>query len=182
MVTSDGLEVRDSAGTTGKVYITQTMCIIFVHSHRLAILEVRQSKFFAVLKDEIDDGNPRVKRRKLSVDTENVTLTPLIEDVASIKSDIHDVIQEMQAARAEVKDIKIKSANDIPIPLQKALTETLNCKICMGIAKPPVLFGKCCQQLLGCQTCIDKWFEGNSFEKTCINCRQERAVTQTCHL
>ena len=137
-------------------------------------------KFFAVLKDEIDDGNPRVKRRKLSVDTENVTLTPLSEDVASIKSDIHNVIQEMQAARAEVKDIiKIKSANDIPIPLQKALTETLKRKICMAIAKPPVLFGKCCQQLLGCQTCIDKWFEGNSFEKTCINCRQERAVTQT---
>ena len=42
VVTSDGLEVRDSAGTTGKVYITQTMYIIFVHSHRLAILEVRQ--------------------------------------------------------------------------------------------------------------------------------------------
>ena len=41
VLTSDGLEVRDSAGTTGKVDITQTMCIIFVHSHRLAILEVR---------------------------------------------------------------------------------------------------------------------------------------------
>ena len=82
-----------------------------------------------------------------------------------------------------MKDIiKIKNANNIPIPLQQALNECLKCKICMEIAKPPVIFGKCCQQLLGCQTCIDTWFGGNSFEKTCINCRAERAVTQTCHL
>ena len=120
----------------------------------------------------------------MSVDTENITLTALTEDVATIKSNIHDILLETQEARAEVKDIiKIKGANDIPIPLQQALTETLKCKICMAISKPPVIFGKCCQQLLGCQSCIDQWFEGsNSFEKTCINCRQERAVTQTCHL
>ena len=31
--------------------------------------------------------------------------------------------------------------------------------------------------------CIDKWFTGNnSFDKTCINCRHEQAITQTCHL
>ena len=108
----------------------------------------------------------------------------LAEDVASIKSNINNIIQEMQAARAEVQDIiKIKAANEIPIQLQQVLNDTLKCKICMGIAKPPIIFGKCCQQLLGCQICIDKWFAGsNSFDKTCINCRQERAVTQTCHL
>ena len=90
------------------------------------------------------------------------------------------------ASRSEISEIiKIKSVNEVPVLLQQALTESLKCKICMAIAKPPVIFGKCCQQLLGCQSCIDKWFSGtsgNSFEKTCINCREERAVTQTCHL
>ena len=36
--------------------------------------------------------------------------------------------------------------------------------------------------MLGCQSCIDTWFEGNFFEKTCINCKGERAIVQICFL
>ena len=134
-------------------------------------------KFFAILKDEIDDGNGRNKRRKVSTDTSDHALQSIAEEIVSVKT-------EIQAARAEVKEIiKIKNASDIPISLQQALNESLKCKICMGISKPPVIFGKCCQQLLGCQSCVDKWFGGTgSFEKTCINYRAERAITQTCLL
>lgn len=128
------------------------------------------------------DENPRAKRRKTSSDHEN-TLASLADDVASIKSELHEALDEIQASRAEVKEIvKIKNVKEIPIPLQQALNESLKCKICMGIAKPPAIFGKCCQQLLGCQRCIDTWFSGNPLDKTCINCRAERAVAQTCHL
>ena len=53
--------------------------------------------------------------------SKNSNLTSLTEDVASIKSSIHDILDEMQAARAEVKDIvKIKAANQIPVQLHIA--------------------------------------------------------------
>ena len=124
-----------------------------------------------MLKDEIDDcSNTRAKRRRVSMDHDDDVLLSLTEDVTLIKSKVQEVIQEIQASRAEVK---------IPVQFQQALNDSLKCKICMAIAKPPVIFGKCCQKLLGYQ---DTWFEGNSFEKTCINCREERAITQTCLL
>ena len=65
------------------------------------------------------------------MDSENLLL-PLFEDVAAIKSKLHDTIQEVQAAR---DIIKIKSMNDIPIPLQQTINENLKCKICMQCLK-----------------------------------------------
>ena len=183
VVTADGLEVRDSAGTTGKTIIHACIITLYIFIG-LQFWKCGSRKFFAVLKNEIDDGsNARAKRRRVSMDHEDDVLLSLTEDVTSIKTKVQEVIQEMQASRAEVKDIiKIKHASEIPVQLQQALNDSLKCKICMAIAKPPVIFGKCCQKLLGCQACIDTWFEGNSFEKTCINCREERAITQTCLL
>ena len=40
VVTSDGLEIKDSAGTTGKTNTTQTMFIIIIYSHRSTVLEM----------------------------------------------------------------------------------------------------------------------------------------------
>ena len=180
VVTADGLEVRDSAGTTGKTIIHACIIIQYVFIG-LQFWKCRSRKFFAVLKDEIDDcSNTRAKRRRVSMDHDDDVLLSLTEDVTLIKSKVQEVIQEIQASRAEVKDIiKIKHASEIPVQFQQALNDSLKCKICMAIAKPPVIFGKCCQKLLGYQ---DTWFEGNSFEKTCINCREERPITQTCLL
>ena len=44
------------------------------------------------------------------------------------------ILDEMQAARAKVKDIiKIKAANQIPIQLQQALNETVKCKFAWAL-------------------------------------------------
>ena len=166
-----------SAGITGKILHVLSLCITQAYSFGNA--EVASFMLFS--KDKIDGGSSKAKRQRVSSSFESEN--DLTADVASIKSGLHNAMEEIKAARAEVKDIiKIKNADNIPIPLQEALIECLKCKICMEIAKLPVIFGKCCQQLLGCQGCIDTWFGENSFAKKYINCRAERAVTQTCLL
>ena len=69
-----------------------------IHFHRLRKCGSR--KFFAVLKDEIDDGsNARAKRQRVSMDHNDDVLLSLTEDVTSIKSKVLEVIQEIQASR-----------------------------------------------------------------------------------
>ncbi len=48
--------------------------------------------------------------------------------------------------------------------------------------KPPVIFARCCKQILGCQSCVDKWYRQDgedSATRNCPLCRCERAYAET---
>ena len=42
--------------------------------------------------------------------------------------------------------------------LGRSITENFKCCICMKIARPLTVSG-CCQRLLGCESCVERWFE-----------------------
>ena len=49
--------------------------------------------------------------------------------------------------------------------------------------KPPVIFGRCCKRLLGCQESVDRWFGGeDGVKRSCPLCSGERAYADTCIL
>lgn len=72
----------------------------------------------------------------------------------------------------------------LPFGLSKHLQQTFKCHICCSSPiKPPVIFSRCCKQLLGCQLCVDQWYGGEEgVTCSCPLCRSERAYADTCVL
>ena len=71
----------------------------------------------------------------------------------------------------------------LPPGLLKQLHETFKCHICSNTPmKPPIIFARCCKRILGCQSCVDKWYRREGEESTtrsCPLCRGERAYAET---
>ena len=71
----------------------------------------------------------------------------------------------------------------LPTGLLKQLHETFKCHICSNTPmKPPIIFARCCKRILGCQSCVDKWYRREGEESTtlsCPLCLGERAYAET---
>lgn len=50
----------------------------------------------------------------------------------------------------------------------RSITENFQCCICMKIAQPLTVSG-CCQRLLGCESCVERWFERDNRCPVCKN-------------
>lgn len=56
------------------------------------------------------------------------------------------------------------------------LLASFNCVICQNVAQPAVMVGTCCESVLGCQPCIDTWFQSHTY---CPKCREEDGASKT---
>ena len=92
-------------------------------------------------------------------------------------SDSDSLLTEVKGLRKEIGQLN----KQLPIPfgLRKVLQETFQCCICQSTMTPPIVFGRCCKSLIGCQSCVDRWFQG-LMQQTCPKCRAERAYPETC--
>lgn len=95
-------------------------------------------------------------------------VTKLRENVTSLRKDL----------------ISVNETLDIPICLRKMLIDTFRCTIRQVTPmKPPVIFACCCKSIVGCETCVDKWYGGEEgMTKLCPRCRAERSLPDTCRL
>ena len=94
-----------------------------------------------------------------------------------------ELLSEMQGLRKEIGQLfEVNKQLPIPMGLMKVLQETFQCCICRCTMSPPVIFGRCCKSLIGCQACVDQWFQGDGglMQQTCPRCRTERAYAETC--
>ena len=74
----------------------------------------------------------------------------------------------------------ISSSSKIPLPLTHVLVDAFKCVICLGIMKPPIAYASCCSKLLGCMTCIDRWFKSKREEillAACPHCKTTRGYS-----
>jgi hypothetical protein len=100
-------------------------------------------------------------------------------------SSVSDIDRNIKALRTQVDALfAVQGTLKLPLSLRKLLTDNFKCIICCNIMKPPVIFARCCKQILGCEACIDTWYrdEGSATSKTCPQCRAERAYAETCRL
>ena len=94
-----------------------------------------------------------------------------------------ELLSEVQGLRKEIGQLfEVNKQLPIPMGLRKVLQETFQCCICQCTMSPPVIFGRCCKSLIGCQACVDRWFQGDGelMQQTCPRCRTERAYAETC--
>ena len=96
---------------------------------------------------------------------------------------ILSLLTEVKGLRKEIGQLfEVNKQLPIPFGLRKVLQETFQCCICQSTMTPPIIFGRCCKSLIGCQSCVDRWFQGDTglMQQTCPKCRAERVYAETC--
>ena len=99
-------------------------------------------------------------------------------DWLSIRDDISAIRQDIQWLYQIDKRMKI------PTALYRKLSDAFKCNICQHAPiTPPVIFARCCKSIIGCQTCVDTWYRGDSgISKKCPLCGTDRALPETMRL
>ena len=100
-------------------------------------------------------------------------------------SEIRTLTKEVGVIQQELRKIfTISSGLTIPIALRQKLSDTFKCNICqVSPISPPVIFARCCKSIIGCQTCVDRWYRGEEgMSKGCPLCGTERALPETTRL
>ncbi len=109
-----------------------------------------------------------------TTDREKSNPTPIVKECLS----------EMKLMRSEFQDfMTVTPTSKMPPGLKLIIGKTFMCHICMTVVTPPVAYTRCCQSILGCETCSDMWYSGEEGRrKHCPLCRRERAATETARL
>ena len=118
-----------------------------------------------IILSDTDDDDFQPKKKRLRADD---ALTSMQQDISEIKDNI-----------VEIMSLSISS--HIPIALRHIIRDSFRCKICLCVPmKPPVIVSKCCKTLLGCDSCVNKWFCGeDALTKSCPACRAVRGYNET---
>ncbi len=96
------------------------------------------------------------------------------------RHDMGPVLDEVKALHKEVQAVLQLTPNmKVPPGLYRLITDTFQCQICRKAPiSPPAIYARCCKRILGCEGCVDAWYNGEG-GRTCPNCRSERAYAET---
>ena len=126
-----------------------------------ALSRKRKGKASSLLTEDDDDEHHEI-------------LYNILETVQDIKASTSKQLQQI---------LDVSKEDKIPLGLRVALTESYKCKICLRLAKSPIMMSTCCGQLIGCEVCTNTWYSGPAiYEKTCPACRADRGVSKLCRL
>ena len=71
----------------------------------------------------------------------------------------------------------------LPPGLYRHLSDTFKCNICYTTPmSTPIIFARCCKTVLGCETCVDRWYASGKNNNTCPLCRSDRAYSEISRL
>ena len=92
------------------------------------------------------------------------------QDIRKMESDIIDVkcmVTEM---------LEVNKSLPLPRGITKLVKEAFQCRICHDTPmKPPIIATKCCSSLIGCDECVNTWYDGvNGLTKMCPHCNEPR--------
>lgn len=102
------------------------------------------------------------------------------------RSDNHEEIQNVSYQINEVKSmvndiLKVNQILSLPIGVVKLLRDAFKCKICLSTPiNPPVIAAKCCSSMIGCEECVNHWYDGpEGLSKKCPHCNKPRGYAST---
>ena len=129
----------------------------------------RAQKQIIISESESDDDFQQpVCKRRASSPSEGTTSSKILSEVQHIRRDLKSLFQ-------------ISGQMKIPPGLHRHLYDTFHCHICRSsLISPPPIFPRCCKRLLGCQICVDIWYQGEEgITCSCPLCRSEGAYANT---
>lgn len=153
----------------------------------LKFWKVGSRKLYAVKESDLKESRKRLSANVISIpssDSEEELPTPITRRKRTAEaaklSIMSDDIREMKDTMSKV--FRLTSSMSVPLGLRNLLYDTFKCSICQATPMtPPVIFAKCCKNILGCQQCVDTWYRGEQGQsRTCPRCRSDRAYVETC--
>ena len=152
----------------------------------LKFWKVPSRKIYAVQQSELlSKGKSRRRRSAINVSSEDSD-SDFVNEKKKRSSGGNSlaVIQEFQLLKKEIDTVlTITKSMRFPPGLYLAMSNSFSCNICLDIIHPPVIFARCCKNLLGCESCVDIYYSGeNGSLKTCPICRSARAFPETCRV
>ena len=102
----------------------------------------------------------------------------------TVTSGLASLTKEVTLMREELQHLfEINRLTKIPVALHRKLSDTFRCNICQSPITPPVIFARCCKNIVGCSGCVDVWYGGeDGMSKSCPLCRTQRALPETTRL
>ena len=135
---------------------------------RAKLISLQKQKKKAVIDADSDDDFEPTMKKKRNDDT-NTKIEKVAREVGSLKSLLTDVV-------TITKEMKV------PLGLMNMMRSNFKCQICHRIPLcPPVIVSKCCKVILGCESCVNKWYSTgpNPQSQCCPSCGTERAYNET---
>ncbi len=76
--------------------------------------------------------------------------------------------------------LAIKQGTRLPIGMLVSLLTTFRCTLCYATVKPPLIVTRCCKNILGCDDCVTKLYQGDGgMTMKCPICRTDRAFAES---
>ena len=153
----------------------------------LQFWRVGSRKIFAVLSYEVAKGKGTKKGKGKEATTSKVMKRQYCEIDSDSDDDKHhqEVMKEISSLRLDISQVlQLTKGMKLPPGLYIQLKQTFKCKIChTSPISPPVIYTRCCKNILGCETCVDHWYNGNEGRtRNCPLCRNERSLPETSRL
>ncbi len=98
------------------------------------------------------------------------------------------ITKELVELKDQIKNIvEVKaSTTKIPIGLLISIRTTFRCTLCLSLIKPPLIFARCCKNILGCEECVTEFFQKDGLTagmgRKCPICRADRAFNEICRV
>ena len=83
------------------------------------------------------------------------------DDDEDIDDILHIILSSIKDMKMQIDHLSLairKRTDKLSKKMVELLETTFTCKICHDIMVPPIIFAKCWGNILGCQTCINKWY------------------------
>ncbi len=161
--------------------------VLSFHHIGLKFWKVPSRKIYAVLESQLSKGKSPIRRKVcINLDSEDSSDfdLPLKKKQKKIKASTDHVVEELKGLKTDIRSLfQITKFMKFPPGLYVLFTDTFKCSICLGIITPPVIFARCCKNILGCESCVDDLYNvENGSAKQCPLCRSERAFSDTCRI
>ena len=128
------------------------------HTAGFKFWKISSRKFYAIPEDDLRPADIHDVRGVKCSRTAAAVLASHSDEfedaLFAISRDVAAIHVKTDAIMSLTKDVKI------PLGLKKLLNDALKCHICTTVMKPPVIIAKCCNTLIGCEECINRWYSG----------------------
>ena len=177
IVTNDGLPLEDSPATQGMsicYLMNNTIVTLLLCNHTgMGFWKCPRRKVYAVSNKDLTDSTPHSSwKRPIMVDSDDDNFEPRSKK-ARKEDKLDMVLDEVQGVKASlVEMMALTQDSKVPMGLKRIIRDTFKCRICHTVPiKPPVIVTKCCKNILGCESCINKWYSGSeALIKPCPAC------------
>ena len=147
--------------------------------------KVNSRKFYAV---PADDLIAPVRRRKRPRHQRSWSPSPQQSEcgcgevLEELKVEIKEDLEQLKGKCDKI--FQLTTDLKIPLGLKQLLVDSLQCRIChRSPMQPPIVMGKCCKSIIGCESCINQWYSGDDvLTKSCPNCRATCGYAETMRL